>query len=615
VTPSLRTRAALLGTALALVRAAPARAADVFSPGDLSGPHAQLSGLERCTQCHPRGKQLSQQRCLDCHKELAPRVAAGAGFHGRIAAKERDCWTCHHEHQGRDAALVDWGQGGQKRFDHGKTGTPLAGKHAPLACERCHAPPLVADPLVKELLAKDPRRRTFLGAPAMASCATCHFDEHRGQLGADCARCHGADDWKRTLFKHEKPFTDYALTGKHATVACDKCHARVEDPRPARATLTAPVHASYARYRPVAHGSCLDCHEDVHHGRFGTSCVRCHATDDWKRIVSGATSDRAFHETTRYPLAGAHQAVSCVACHGPFPGQAAVFKPLPFQACTDCHADAHVGQLARRGAQGAACDRCHDVTGFQPIRFGLEEHDRLPFRLEGAHRVAACGSCHPHEPRLAERFPAAAREELARRGRPVKLALSLYDVAGDLGRCETCHADPHEGQLARPQGCAACHAVESWRKVRFDHARDSRFALAGKHAPAPCAACHRPEPSAAGAVIRYRPLELACAACHADPHAGQLAIAGPPGSRSDCARCHGTDDWKRTLFKHEKPFTDYALTGKHAKVACERCHAPVKVAQGVTARRYRPLPRACEGCHADFHKGAFRGFEPGRLGR
>ncbi len=606
-------RLALLALAFALLFAAPARGADVFSPGDLSRPHARLSGLENCTQCHPRGEQLSQQRCLDCHRELAPRVAAGAGLHGRLAPRDRDCWTCHHEHQGRDFALVDWGQGGRKGFDHARTGTPLGGKHAPLACERCHAPALVADPLVKELLAKDPRRRTFLGAPALTSCATCHFDEHRGQLGADCRRCHGEGGWKPAPgFDHAR--ATYALTGKHAAVACEKCHSRVEEPPPAHGPLTAPVHAGFhVRYRPVAHASCLDCHKDVHQGRFGTSCARCHETGDWKRIVSGAMADRAFHETTRYPLAGAHQVVACVACHGPFQGQPAVFRPLPFQACTDCHADAHVGQLARRGAEGAACDRCHDVKGFQPIRFGLEEHERLPFRLEGAHRVAACGSCHPHEPALADRFPAAAREELVRRGRPVKLALALYDVAGELGRCETCHVDPHEGQLARAQGCAACHGVESWRKARFDHARDSRFALTGKHAQAPCAACHRPE--RAGAAIRYRPLELACAGCHADPHAGQLTVAGPPGTRSDCARCHGADDWKRTLFRHEKPFTDYALTGKHAKVACERCHVAVKVADGVAVRRYRPLPRACEACHADFHKGAFRGFEPARSGR
>ena len=26
--------------------------------------------------------------------------------------------------------------------------------------------------------------------------------------------------------------------------------------------------------------------------------------------------------------------------------------------------------------------------------------------------------------------------------------------------------------------------------------------------------------------------------------------------------------------------------------------------------RYRPVPRDCEGCHADFHHGAFRGFQP-----
>jgi hypothetical protein len=27
-------------------------------------------------------------------------------------------------------------------------------------------------------------------------------------------------------------------------------------------------------------------------------------------------------------------------------------------------------------------------------------------------------------------------------------------------------------------------------------------------------------------------------------------------------------------------------------------------------RRYKPVPRDCQACHADFHKGAFRGYEP-----
>jgi hypothetical protein len=26
--------------------------------------------------------------------------------------------------------------------------------------------------------------------------------------------------------------------------------------------------------------------------------------------------------------------------------------------------------------------------------------------------------------------------------------------------------------------------------------------------------------------------------------------------------------------------------------------------------RYKPLPSRCQGCHADFHQGAFRGYVP-----
>jgi class III cytochrome C family protein len=603
----------LPATVAALLLAGPAtRAADVFSPGELSRAHAALSGLQNCTKCHPRGEQLSQAHCLACHEELAPRVQAGRGYHGRLAPKERDCWSCHREHQGRDATLVEWGPGGAPRFDHARTGVPLAGKHQAIGCGRCHDPRLVQDPAVKRVLAEQPRRRTYLGAPAAGACAACHFDEHRGQLGSDCARCHREAAWKPAPgFDHAR--TSYPLTGKHARVACQKCHAPAPAAPAEAGALTAPVRAdAFARYRPVAHASCLDCHKDAHEGRFGMDCTRCHATEDWRRIVSGGTTERAFHQRTRYPLAGAHQGVACVACHGPFRREPARFKPLAFEACTDCHVDAHAGQMAREGPAATRCDRCHEVRGFQPAKFGPEEHERTRYPLVGAHRVVACASCHPQDPHLADRLPAAARAELARRGRPVRLSLAVYEVAGDLARCETCHADPHQGQLQRPQGCAACHAVDSFQRLKFDHQKESRFALTGKHATAACAACHRRLPGPGGAAVRYRPLELACAGCHEDVHLGQLAPQA--GGPTDCSRCHATDGWKKTRFEHRPPLTDYALTGKHQKVACDRCHPAVQVAPGTLVRRYRGLPRACEGCHADFHQGAFRGFEPTGFG-
>lgn len=195
------------------------------------------------------------------------------------------------------------------------------------------------------------------------------------------------------------------------------------------------------------------------------------------------------------------------------------------------------------------------------------------------------------------------RAELARKRRPARVSLAVYDLpkASD---CRTCHRDPHGGQLARADGCAGCHGLESFRKVRFDHARDARFPLAGKHARAACASCHRPD---GAGVVRYRPLPLACAGCHADVHAGQLAR---PGQGTDCGRCHGAEAWKPAeRFVHAQPFTPFVLDGKHRQIACEKCHPAVQV-DGAAVRRYRPLPATCQGCHADFHRGAFRGYAP-----
>jgi hypothetical protein len=609
-------RATTTALLLAALAGAPAaRAQSVFSPGELSRAHRALEGLGNCTRCHVAGEQLSPDRCLACHTELRSRVADGRGFHGRIPAAERACERCHHEHQGRDFPIVDWGRSGKKAFDHARAGFELRGRHRRVECARCHDRRLVRDPAVLEVLGRQPDRETLLGAPT--ACAACHFDEHRGQLGSECQRCHGEDGWKPApRFAHAR--TSYPLEGKHGAVPCAKCHRSEPEAAPPAAApgQTAPVsRAAFVRYKGLPFQACTDCHKDPHQGRLGTVCAGCHTPVDWRK-VSGAVRERAFHDRTRYPLRGAHAAVRCEACHGPSAGAKARFRGLAFGLCTDCHADAHSGQLetlavALKAKAAAAspqrtCDACHGVDRWIPARFEADDHERLTYRLEGAHRAVACALCHPKDAAREAAFPARLRAELRRQNRPVKLSLARFDVPG-AGDCRTCHRDPHAGQLdARlaKGGCAACHGVESFRRVRFDHAKDSRFPLTGKHEKAACAACHRRD---AAGVVRYRPLDVACAACHADAHAGQLAVKG---KGTDCARCHDTAGWKAPAplrFEHRKPFTSFALEGKHRNVACDKCHPAARVGT-VEVRRYKPLPIECQGCHADFHKGAFRGF-------
>ena len=107
-----------LGVLLLVVAAPRSAAAQFFSPGPLARPHAALEGLETCTKCHEEQKGLSARLCLDCHTELAPRIAKGAGFHGRLpAAKRQECQACHPDHRGLDFEMVEW-EGSRDKFDH-----------------------------------------------------------------------------------------------------------------------------------------------------------------------------------------------------------------------------------------------------------------------------------------------------------------------------------------------------------------------------------------------------------------------------------------------------------------------------------------------------------------
>jgi hypothetical protein len=581
---------------VAIALAAGAVHADVFSPGPLSSPHAKLEGLANCTKCHVAGSRLAPDTCLSCHTELKDRLAKRAGFHGRLAPEQIACQKCHREHQGRDFHLVDWGKGGKESFDHRKTGFVLEGKHAQAACLACHNDRLIADPSVRALRARAPQRATFLGAAVQ--CSACHFDEHRGQLGTSCKDCHSEAGWAPApRFSHAR--TNFPLQGKHVGVECLKCHVKMVDADPHKQAPTPPRSEAFSRFRPVAHASCLDCHKDPHAGRLGDNCMSCHTANGWTQVRAGPL-ERGFHERTRYPLRGAHVEVACRSCHGPFNGVAAKFKGLAFERCSDCHVDAHLGQL---GSPPARCDSCHTIESFRLARYEPADHTRYP--LAGAHLVVACSSCHRNDPALAARA-APIRAFLERRLRKDRISLTQFHPPGNTARCDTCHKDPHGAQFAprvKEWGCAECHRVESFNRVQFDHAKDSTFPLTGAHAQVACASCHVRD---AAGVVRYRPVKASCVSCHADVHEGQLSSA--PGSPTDCARCHATARWKETSFVHGPPWTTFELQGKHAAVACADCHKEVDVGSRKPTRRYRGLPTTCAGCHVDAHRGAFREF-------
>jgi hypothetical protein len=304
---------------------------------------------------------------------------------------------------------------------------------------------------------------------------------------------------------------------------------------------------------------CLDCHKDVaadvklkagFHGRLPNiavaECKACHSEHLGREAEIVKLVPSAFdHRITDFRLDGAHQGAACDSCH--VAGKK--FRDAP-ASCGACHKSADI----HRGALGANCGSCHATTSWRGARF---DHDKTKFPLRAAHRETPCAACH-----IAARY----------KGTP-------------LG-CAACHTpdDVHRG--ARGASCGDCHTESGWKNTRFDHAKETGFALLGRHLAVDCAGCHR-----SGRFEDELPRD--CIGCHraADSHAGRLGEA--------CADCHGNESWKTTTFDHARQ-TRFALLGSHARIDCHACH---------TARvATQKLATDCASCHRgdDVHAGAIK---------
>ncbi len=598
-----------------------------MSPGPLSTAHRSIDGPLDCAQCHAFGAGRVEFKCLDCHDELRRRVAANRGYHARIkgGTNSNECARCHSEHNGRAYPLIRW-RPPKEKFDHRETGWPLEAKHAGLRCEECHQPKNMV-PEERAALKRTDLAKSLLGLSP--SCATCHNDPHKGELGSSCTRCHTLETWKGAPgFNHQN--TEYPLTGKHSSLACAKCHVRqtAEGPRTLYRNFVfqefckschKDVHGgafpddckkchtpegwlppkqisgfdhSKAEYplegkhavvacrkchqtenfgAKVAHGKCLDCHKDYHENQFLTrndkgDCASCHAVAGFRPARFGVTE----HAATKYPLAGKHAKVECAQCHKPAKG-ATPYHPA-FGACLDCHLDRHSRQFAS-APRDNRCDQCHDVQGFRPARFTLSDHCKTRFVLAGAHAAVACGDCH----RSSDGRPESTRYHFA---------------AID---CASCHRDPHKTAAAAARAlpsCDGCHTLRAWKETGpFDHAA-TKFPLLGRHRTTACVACHKPSGEAAAKVVPFTGTSVQCGSCHKDAHDGQFLVDGTAA----CGRCHTALNWRPTEFDHAR-HSAFSLKGAHERVPCRLCHEKQPDATGRMVIRYKGIPAKCEECH------------------
>ena len=312
------------------------------------------------------------------------------------------------------------------------------------------------------------------------ACTACHEDFHKGKFGNDCTTCHTSADWKTIVedsFDHAR--TDWPLRGAHADVKCATCHDE---------------QLAWGKRPP--HARCDDCHQDAHAGtaRLAGAVVDCDACHS-ERWFRPSTYTVARHEEAPWKLEGKHVRVDCEKCHVRAEGadaerrfgKARVDLRPAAERCTDCHADAHAGQLAKSPSKGD-CTVCHGLDGFRPARYGVAEHAKLEFPLLGRHADVECKACHgPERPGLPP-MPAAA-----------VVGPAGVDLHPGFARCADCHRDPHEGRFS-PGGaravdsdCLACHDHRSFRRTPYDvaaHAK-SRFPLEGAHVAVACLDCHR----------------------------------------------------------------------------------------------------------------------------
>jgi hypothetical protein len=357
-------------------------------------------------------------------------------------------------------------------------------------------------------------------------------------------------------------------------VVCAKCHPKgaVDPVNPA---------VRYVRFKGVSGRECASCHEDVHRARLGAACETCHSTASWLRIKRGSFD----HARTDYPLEGLHSKVECERCHrrgGP--------RRVKRERCTDCHADTHFGQLAARADHGR-CESCHNLNGFKPALYGIDEHGKTAYPLTGGHLAVACNACHVSATVGELRAVAGARIPRGVSGRSSRLRFAST-------KCAACHRDIHFGEVDRwvkQGGCESCHTDESWgaASAAFDHGR-TRYALVEDHARAACGDCHKTiDAGTPRERVQLVGVPVACQDCHQDTHRGQFEASGKAVS---CEHCHAPESLKASRFDHARG-SAWPLDGAHARVACAECH-PRETRDGVVFVRYKPVPKTCSGCHA-----------------
>ena len=479
----------------------------------LTGAHRMVD----CTSCHANGFVGTSTLCLDCHS---------TDFNGSLNPNHKqlglstDCKTCHTTDPGWSPATF---------ADHNNF-YQLNGAHAAIAsqCVECHS-------------------GDYNNTPN--TCYACHTNDYNGvnapnhkqnNFSLDCATCHNENAWQPSTFDHDGLYFPI-FSGKHQGqwMECVECHQ---------------VSGNFTIF------TCVSCHKnpetnDEHVGVNGytyndNACLACHPTGD---------ADMVFdHNSTAFPLTGAHTTVDCNSCHANgFIGTSTL--------CSSCHTDDYnqsINPDHKKLAFGTDCVQCHTTNpGWSPATFS--DHNNV-YALNGAHASIAnnCVECHNG------------------------------DYNNTPNTCYGCHnsdynatVSPNHKQLLFPQDCAQCHSESAWTPSTFNHDGQYFPINSGEHQGVwnDCIECHNTPGNWAA---------FTCITCHMNPEtdSDHDGVGGYSYYSPACLACHPTGD-ADLIFDHNT--TMFPLTGAHNSADCMQCHA----------NGFEGTSSSCVSCHTnDFNQ-------------
>ncbi|MEI6898512.1 MAG: hypothetical protein WCL00_01440 [Bacteroidota bacterium] len=522
-----------------------------------------------CKKCHTDGTfSKLPMECFNCHQT---KYAATTNPNHTANQIPTTCEQCHTTNPGWRPAT----------FNHGAF--PMTLGHAGVACNDCHkgnynstSPQCVSCHQANYNASTNPNHIT---SQFPTTCEQCHtttmgwkpatfnhtnFELTLGHANVECSKCHPNGNYSNTptvCYGCHQPTYEGTTNPNHVTLNlstnCTDCHTTNPGWKPATFTIHDTYFPIYSGKHRSEWNACTDCHPNTaSYSQF--TCITCHPhnnkseTDSKHSGVNGyAYNDAACyachpkgnaegsfnHNTSPFPLTGAHSTTPCADCH------VSGYQNTSM-VCSDCHITSY-NQTANpnhvTNQIPTTCGTCHTTTpGWKPAAF--PNHGNY-YALVGSHTSVTCEACHQ----------------------------SNYNTTPNT--CVGCHLTKYNqttnpNHLANniPNDCGTCHTPSpNWKPATFP-IHNNYYILAGAHATVACATCHNGNYN--------NQIPTLCYGCHT---ADYNQTNNPPHASAQfptaCDECHTQTAWVPSTFQHDGQYFPI-YSGKHNGkwTLCSDCH-------------------------------------------